>query len=452
MQTTVAVPKKVVALYTAKQTQQSESSDLSQLAASWSNNSDDGFMEQCTELQVITECKLRSRSTCGLAGSSFSKDSSELPAHAARSAPTAPPKVRRLLIRELLNCKKKPSKEELNEEVSQRRTQVIRSRAGRRRPSVQVRSTFDNLAAQHEGISMSPTGNPDVPFMKLGMESKNMVQVADALSKALPVTITPMQLYDYPTLNSLVEHVRSVSTSENAASKYQSSAVWMPPDVNNEVAVVATNYALPGGIHSTPALAAALASASDKIGQVPHTRWDTQRWFTHDTDAGKIYVDQSGFLAPGVVQCFDHDYFGIRAGEVNRMDPQQRLLLHQATGALIQAQMSNLKAKPIAVYVGCSHHDWERVLMHANDASPYNTTGAATSVMAGRISFELGLTGPSMVVDTACSSSLVACRLGYEYVQANACTQAVVAGVNLLLDPMQTVLYCQTRMLSINGR
>ena len=155
---------------------------------------------------------------------------------------------------------------------------------------------------------------------------------------------------------------------------------------------------------------------------------------------------------PGVVQCFDHDYFGIRAGEVNRMDPQQRLLLHQATGALIQAQMSNLKAKPIAVYVGCSHHDWARVLMHANDASPYNTTGAATSVMAGRISFELGLTGPSMVVDTACSSSLVACRLGYEYVQENACTQAVVAGVNLLLDPMQSVLYCQTQMLSINGR
>ena len=40
------------------------------------------------------------------------------------------------------------------------------------------------------------------------------------------------------------------------------------------------------------------------------------------------------------------------------------------------------------------------------------------SVAAGRISYHLGLTGPSLAIDTACSSSLVATSLAAQYVQS----------------------------------
>ena len=56
------------------------------------------------------------------------------------------------------------------------------------------------------------------------------------------------------------------------------------------------------------------------------------------------------------------------------------------------------------------------------------------------------------MVDTACSASLVAVSLARSHLIGDTCSSAVVAGENLLLDPTTTVLYCQTRMLSANGK
>ena len=285
----------------------------------------------------------------------------------------------------------------------------------------------------------------------MGINSQEISKLASELSIALGVPVSPVLLYNYPTLNSLLNYFRGLRASEDGAPEQLNLTV--PRSPISEIALVAASYSLPGGIHSPSDLVAALASASDKIGRVPQTRWDVDSWFALD-EATKLYTDQSGFVE--FAQCFDHEYFAISAAEAQRMDPQQRLMLQHTTSALMKAhpgcQISDFKEKQVAVFVGCSHHDWERERMHVNNASPYNTTGTATSVLAGRLSFELGLTGPSMVVDTACSSSLVSCGMGYEHLQTGACSQAVIGGVNLILDPMQSVLYCQTRMLSINGR
>ena len=64
------------------------------------------------------------------------------------------------------------------------------------------------------------------------------------------------------------------------------------------------------------------------------------------------------------------------------------------------------KAKGVAVAVGISYTEY-----YLNSAalgmSAYTATSGTLSVVCGRISFTLGLKGPSVSIDTACSSSLV---------------------------------------------
>ena len=94
------------------------------------------------------------------------------------------------------------------------------------------------------------------------------------------------------------------------------------------------------------------------------------------------------------------------------MDPAHRLLLETAWQALedanwVPAQLFN---QEVGVFVGGGTSDYLRVYQ-TEPADLYAATGNAASTAAGRLSYMLGFTGPTMAVDTACSSSLVAIHL-----------------------------------------
>lgn len=67
-------------------------------------------------------------------------------------------------------------------------------------------------------------------------------------------------------------------------------------------------------------------------------------------------------------------------------------------------------AKNVAVAVGVMYTEY-----YLNSVplgmSAYTATSGTLSVVCGRISFTLGLKGPSVSIDTACSSSLVRFKL-----------------------------------------
>lgn len=56
-------------------------------------------------------------------------------------------------------------------------------------------------------------------------------------------------------------------------------------------------------------------------------------------------------------------------------------------------------------------------------------------MLANRISYWLGVTGPSYTLDSACSSSLIALEHAYRYLQDGQCDAAIVGGSNLCLHP-----------------
>ena len=101
----------------------------------------------------------------------------------------------------------------------------------------------------------------------------------------------------------------------------------------------------------------------------------------------------------------------------------------------------------MAVAVGISYTEY-----YLNSApygmTAYTATSGTLSVVCGRLSYALGLKGPSVSIDTACSSSLVATHLACTSFLSPSCPRALVAGVNLTLRAETTAVLSKAGMLA----
>lgn len=58
---------------------------------------------------------------------------------------------------------------------------------------------------------------------------------------------------------------------------------------------------------------------------------------------------------------------------------------------------------------------------------------SSRALLANRISFGMGLQGPSYMLDSACSASMYALDNAYNSIKLGKCDAAIVGGTNLLL-------------------
>ncbi|MEU1651360.1 beta-ketoacyl synthase N-terminal-like domain-containing protein [Streptomyces pristinaespiralis] len=148
-------------------------------------------------------------------------------------------------------------------------------------------------------------------------------------------------------------------------------------------------------------------------------------------------VRHEAFVPAGAVledaDAFDAEFFGYSAQHAEWLDPQQRLLLEVAWHALEDAGFApDATGLRTGVYasVGQPVHPPVRIT-ELDAAGMMRFSSTDKDFAAGRISYKLGLTGPSMSVQSACSSTLVGLHLAAEALLAEECDLAVVAGASL---------------------
>ncbi len=220
------------------------------------------------------------------------------------------------------------------------------------------------------------------------------------------------------------------------------------------IAIIGMGCRFPGGAVDPASFWRQLRDGRDAVSEVPVSRWDPDEYYDPDPDApGKMNTRWGGFLRDSVA-AFDARFFGIMPREAASMDPQQRLLLEVAWEALEHAGQapSSLNGSDTGVFTGISTNDYSRLWDRPESVDSYMSTGNAFSVAAGRLSYILGLHGPSLAVDTACSSSLVAVHLAVQSLRSGECRMALAAGVNLILSPLSTLALSHLRMMAADGR
>ncbi|WP_280273463.1 type I polyketide synthase [Nocardia wallacei] len=233
-------------------------------------------------------------------------------------------------------------------------------------------------------------------------------------------------------------------------------AARMRNTLNEPIAVIGVGCRFPGGVSGIEDYWNLLVYGRSGIIDTPRDRWDVDAFYDADPDVpGRTYSRHGGFLSD--VRGFDAAIFGISPREAISIDPQHRLVLEVAWEALEHAAIApdSLRGSATGVFVGMGGGDYERLGAAAHGVESidaYVATGNAANFGANRLSYVLGLEGPSLVVDTACSSSLVALHLAAQSLRAGECDLALAGGVNLLLSPEVTVALSKGRMLSPSGQ
>ncbi len=220
------------------------------------------------------------------------------------------------------------------------------------------------------------------------------------------------------------------------------------------IAVIGIGCRFPGIVTDADSYWDLLRNGRDAISQVPGDRWNADTYFDPDPDKpGKMVTRRGGFLEQ--VDEFDAGFFEIAPREAAAMDPQQRLALEVAWETLENAGYApaNLQGTLTGIFLGIAGNDFSQITSAGNSDSMdiHYPSGVAHSIAAGRISYVLGLQGPSIALDTACSSSLVAVHVACQSLRSGDCHLALAGGVNVMLAPETTSMLSRLRMLSPEG-
>ena len=299
------------------------------------------------------------------------------------------------------------------------------------------------------------------PLRTLGVDSLSTVLLQKRLTAMCGVSLPVTFIWEHPTIEELAAGLLRelrIPSREGAGALPRGRATRLRSSLPRDepMAIIGIGCRLPGGSSSPSALWELLSNGVDAIREVPAERWRADEVHARAGNTPGLIVPRwGGFLED--IDGFDAAFFGISSREAQGMDPQQRLLLEVSWEALEDGGVPpmSLRGSRTGVFMGMSFSDYGARALYSGDLSritPYSSIGNVFSVAAGRISYVLGLSGPSVALDTACSSSLVAVHLACQSLRAGECDMALAGGVNLILEPNAGLALGRMEALAPDGR
>ena len=356
--------------------------------------------------------------------------------------------------------------------------EVLAQTAGREQVAVRIAQIIAELLGHQPGKRLSRVRS----FFDLGMNSVTVVEFLGHLQQEFDRELDEATIIDHPSIEQLTGVIMSLGPVRAAPSgqpvpepggqpapEPAARAVPEParpaapraaqppdnrPEVPEPIAVVGIGLRLPGGARGPDGYWDLLASERDACTEVPADRWDARALLgQRPVQPGQVSTSRGCFL-DGIDQ-FDNAFFRISAHEAQRMDPQQRIFLEVAWEALDDAGVDAgaLAGSRTGLFVGLNTTDYQQILTrHAEQVDLYYGTGNCFAGTAGRMSYFLGIRGPSLAVDTACSSSLTAVHLACQSLRSGEATLAIAGGTNAILTPIVYMAMSAAGGLAADGR
>ncbi|MCA1186209.1 acyltransferase domain-containing protein [Saccharopolyspora sp. 6T] len=289
----------------------------------------------------------------------------------------------------------------------------------------------------------------DRRFQSHGLDSAALTEMVSEVGEWVGRDLRPTMAWRFPTPAEFAAALADPGGAVDA-----SAPAARPAKGDDAVAVVGMAGRFPGA-PSVSMLWRMLLDGRSAVGEVPAERWDAEQWYDPDPGrAGHTSTRWGGFLNGGIAD-FDPAFFGLSPAEAAHMDPQQRLMLELSWESLEDAGIppDGLRGSSTGVYAGVMWSEYAGMLASRPELmAPHSATGGDTSVVPARISYQLGLRGPSLAINTACSSSLVAVDLARRAVLSGECELALAGGVSLMCSPASTVAMSRFGAMAPDGR
>jgi amino acid adenylation domain-containing protein len=266
-------------------------------------------------------------------------------------------------------------------------------------------------------------------FFELGGHSLLLVKVQARLAEPLGRDVPVVELFQYPTIESLARHLSGgeaadVAGEADARVRRRSSQGAEP------IAVVGMAGRFPGAA-DVEAFWTLLRDGREGIRVLTEEELRTAG-VPEAMLANPHYIRARGAI--DAIEMFDAGLFGFTPGEAELLDPQQRVFLECAWEALERAGCDPQQYPgTVGVFAGASMSTYLQYVAFKGGRRNVGPVELMLSsdkdYVATRASYKLNLRGPSVTVQAACSTSLVAVHMACQSLTAHECDAALAGGV-----------------------